>query len=110
LVLPYRYGFLTVVPAEISFINGKRDLKFEYGFGMTFVHFLEQERPYDGVVIEVAHTWLPVFRLGARYQPAGKPFFMRLAFTPQFVGDAEYGPCPFQRWGGLCLGYSFGKQ
>ena len=110
LALPDRYGYLLVLPAEISFINGKRKVKFEYGFGLTYVHFFERERPYDDVVIDVERTWFPVFRLVARYQPAGKPFFMRLAFTPNFVGDSETGPAPFLPWGGLSFCYSFGKK
>lgn len=111
LLLPDRKrSYLLLLPTEVSFINGKRNLKFEFGFGLTYVKYYDRELEYDGTEVEIPNTWLPVLRLGGRYQVPGSPFFARLAFTPQFIGHDNPDSGPILPWGGLSFGYSFGRK
>jgi hypothetical protein len=109
LVIPdEKRNFILAVPAEISFINGKRNLKFEFGFGITYIKYVDLELESNWTETEVIQPFLPVFRLGGRYQKPGSPYFLRFAFTPYFLsdGEAETG-LPFMPWGGVSFGYSF---
>ena len=109
---PAFYSHIISVPAEITFINGQRNLKFEFGFGLTYLETISRERPYDGVFVEEMKALIPVFRLGARYQMPRKPLFMRAGFTPYLFTDKSRNEDEllFMPWAGLSVGYSFRRK
>lgn len=108
---PDFYSHLVAVPAEVSIINGKRPVKFEFGFGLTYLQTISRERPYDGVFVEEQKALIPVFRLGVRYQVPGKPLLLRAGFTPFMFTDKSRSRDEqiIRPWGGISVGYRFGK-
>lgn len=96
------------VPAEISLICGKRAFRPEFGAGLTYnwssgEHVIYADR-YDAAGASLVYL---VLRAGIRWQPPGKPYFVRAAFTPLFFGKlATNSGIPFMQ----NYGVSFGKN
>ncbi|KAA9331856.1 hypothetical protein [Adhaeribacter soli] len=102
------------IPVEVSTYAGKRDLKMEFGLGLTYLQrvYKKDSDNYEAVVKEKG--FLPVPRIGLRYEKADTPFFARLALTPLVIGtlknDSDFILPPVLPWFGLSFGYTFSKQ
>lgn len=105
----FNYEFY--LPLEASVLLGKRAVKLELGLGATiwgrdshrFNAWGEWERyPYLEAV--------PVLRVGGRWQPPGKHWFMRVGFTPILTEMYTVIPYPFSPWAGISVGYNFGNK
>ena len=99
-----------IMPFEITFFGGKRNVKFETGFGVSFYqNSYTYLRGTGEPVSDKSKLIFPVFRLGARWQQPGKPLLFRAGFTPLFLGDDNFLP-PVLPFFGLSVGYSFGRK
>jgi hypothetical protein len=107
-----RFEYEMVVPFEISAIQGKRNVKFELGVGLTYYGNSDTYSLYGGdLETDKYYLVIPVLRIGGRWQPSDKPYFIRLGFTPLFFGEnsPDYN-LPVYPFGGISFGYSFGKK
>ena len=103
-----------LVPFEVSFFRGSKAVKFEMGFGVTYYRYRYLYAGYYGTnEPEKEDIFIPVCRIGGRWQLPQKPYFIRLAFTPIMVIVAPVNfefVLPGVPWAGLSFGYSFGKR
>jgi len=103
---------ILIIPLESSAFWGRRAVKPELGFGLTYLqsYSVQDDLHEEGYKYT---EFLPVFRFGLRYEKPGKPYVARLALTPLVIAVLEdpgtYMP-PVLPWLGLSVGYHFGKQ
>lgn len=110
LYLPDRgknYGYM--LPAEISLLVGRNNLKFETGFGYTYFKYVDQQYRDNTGNPGAPGKMLPILRIGARRQLGESPFFFRSAFTFIFIESVTLGKFPIP-WIGLSAGYNFGRK
>jgi len=100
------HGYM--LPAEISLLVGRNNLKFEGGFGYTYFKYDDQNYRDNNGVPGAPGKLLPILRLGTRRQLGHSPFFLRSAFTFIFIESVTLGKFPIP-WIGLSAGYNFGK-
>ncbi|MBK0404195.1 hypothetical protein I5M27_14460 [Adhaeribacter sp. BT258] len=104
------FEYQMIAVGEVTFFSGKRAVKFESGFGVTVY---TDSQGYNEAYGHSGNYWefIPVLRIGARWQPRAKPYLVRLGFTPLFFGDdSPVYKFPVVPFGGLSFGYSFGKR
>jgi hypothetical protein len=100
-----------LIPLEATMIYGKRSIKVEGGFGITLIYDFEVEYDYDIQDYKrvINRTAWPTFRIGGRWQPTNKPYFLR-AGAVILVPESTYFYPPVLPYGGLSFGYSFGRK
>lgn len=90
-------GGILTVPIAINNLSGRAPNYLEVGLGATYAGMADGDEIFDE-----ASTVLIIPSIGYRYQPKGKGFTGRIAFTP-LVSTAG----GFFTFGGLSAGYKF---
>lgn len=104
-----RFEYDFAIPAEITFISGKKGLRWEAGAGATYHENSDTHYGLAAPETDKLRMVLPTLRIGGRWQPAELPFFLRAGLTALFFG--EHNPYSFfpavTPWPAVGFGYSF---
>jgi len=104
------YNYELRVPLEASILMGKRAVKLELGFGITFDRYYRSNLDSLGERGRYStNEFAPLLRIGGRWQQPGKHWFVRVGFTPVLQENYTVIPYPFSPWAGISVGYNFGK-
>lgn len=90
-------GGVITVPVALNNLSGRAPNYLELGLGATYASFTDSDDFFDD-----AGTILIVPSIGYRYQPRGKGFTGRIAFTPLVSPNGG-----FFTYGGISAGYKF---
>lgn len=90
-------GGIITIPVAINNLSGKAPNFLEVGLGATYASFSDGDDFFDD-----ASSILIVPSIGYRYQPRGKGFTGRIAFTPLISTGGG-----FFTYGGISAGYKF---
>jgi hypothetical protein len=104
----YNYFFPLLLNFQFQLSNS---LIFEFGGGTTFAKsgWVEQNHYTGNSEIYKYYNTLITGLLGLRVQTE-KGFLFRVGFTPIYNKHVKFNPrFTFLPWGGLSIGYSFGK-
>lgn len=91
-------GGIITIPVAINNLSGRAPNYLEIGLGATYAGLTDS----DDYIFSGASSVLIVPSIGYRYQPRGKGFTGRIAFTPLVSTGGG-----FFTYGGLSAGYKF---
>ena len=104
------YNYELLVPLEASVLLGQKAVKLELGFGITLDRYFWSN--VDTLGERINHStneFVPLLRIGGRWQKPGKHWFVRVGFTPILQEHYTAIKFPFSPWAGISVGYNFGK-
>ena len=105
------FSYELFLPVEASVLMGKRAVKFEFGFGTTLHSYFDTYINAEGERIHYSRNdFLPVFRVGGRWQVPGKNWFVKVAATPFLKANFFGIDFPVMPWAGISVGYNFGRK